>query len=109
MIIAGVIFLAIGVVNLIMTIMIFSGNYKALYVFDLRNVKEEDRKPFSMRMGITNSIPTIAFLVAGILTLLYRNEEFLWISIIITAVSLVINIPLTLIFIKKYNGKIASN
>ena len=109
MIIAGIIFLVVGVINLIIAIMVLSGNYKALYTFDLRNIKEEDKKPFCLRMGITSMIPAIAFLIGGILLLLYQNEDYLWIAIIISAVSLVINIPLTLILIKKYNGRIASN
>ena len=101
-ILVGVIFLAIGIQNM-------KGNISMLHSYHINNIKEEDKPAFGRAVGLGMFIMAAALIVYGALFIpaeLTGNGIYMTVGGAVLAVGLGGGIVLTLLAIKRYNGKI---
>ena len=101
-IVIGVVFIIIGILNL-------RGNIKMLHSYHRDRVKEEDKKPLGIRVGIAMLIIAVSIITNGVLTylsLILRNSILEYVGMGILGVGLAVGLAINLYAIKKYNGKI---
>ena len=102
----GIFAIVIGIVFLVISIMNFTGNIKMMHSYHIKNIKEEDVKPFGRLVGVGLLIVSVAIITLGVLMIpatLLEDEMYITISYFISIPLFVIGIGIALFAIKKYN------
>ena len=105
----GIFAIVIGLVFVVISIMNFNGNIKMMHSYHIKNIKEEDVKPFGRLIGIGMLIVSIAIISLGALMIpatLLEDEMYTTISYFISVPLFVIGIGIAIFAVKKYNKTI---
>ena len=109
MILGAVISISVGIMCIVFGIISTTGNISLLHSYHRDNVKEEDKKPLGIRVGIGLIIQGLALLVYGVLMMLSELliiSSLTSIALAVLLVGTVFGIIITLVAIKKYNKSI---
>ncbi len=101
-IVVGIILIIIGAINM-------SGNISTLHSYHRNNVKEEDKKPFGIVVGLGVVICGASVIVKGVLDLIEnyaKIESLKSIGNITLIIGLVLGLGLSVYAIIKYNKRI---
>ena len=99
----------VGVICLVIGIQNMRGNVSMLHSYHINNIKEEDKPAFGRAVGLGMVIMSVALIVYGALFIpaeLTGNDIYLTVGNAVLAVGLIIGITISLLAIRKYNGKI---
>ena len=108
MIVYGIVVLLVSVPFLFISLLVMLGKVNLIHSYHQENVKEEDKKIFSCLIGLALLIGAIGMMASSILALILKESINPYIYLVILGASLVISITMSLLVIKKYNGKIFS-
>ena len=108
MIIYGIIVLTVSIPFLAIAVLVMLGKANLIHSYHQENVKDKDKKKFSLLIGIALLIASLGMMVSSIMALILKESVNPYIYLVILGVSLLISIVFILIVIKKYNGKIFS-
>ena len=108
MIIYGIIVFAVSIPFLAIAVLVMLGKANLIHSYHQENVKDQDKKKFSLLIGIALLIASLGMMVSSIMALVLKESISPYIYLVILGVSLLISIVFILIVIKKYNGKIFS-
>ena len=108
MILYGIIILVVGVILLTLGIFICLGHINLISDSHTENIKKEQQKIFCRGIGAQLIIGSLGMIIAGILSLIFNEEQFYLPSILIAFIPLAVSIVSIFIFIKMFNGKIMS-
>ena len=109
MIASAVICISVGVLCIVMGIINTTGNISFLHSYHIKNIKEEDKKPFGRRVGAGLITVGASIFVMGVLSIFAKvlgNDVFVYIGEGIMAVGMLTGIIISLVSIKKYNKTI---
>ena len=101
--IAGII---VGVIVVILGIINTTGNVSLLHSYHRNRVKEEDKKPFGLLVGIGTIIMGVAIIILSVLlTLALNNQDATYetIGYIVFAVVFAIGLGINIFAMVKYN------
>ena len=105
----GIFAIVIGLVFIVIAIMNFKGNIKMMHSYHIKNVKEEDVKPFGRLIGIAMLIVALAIITLGSLMIpatLLEDEMYITVSYFISIPLFVIGLGIAIFAVKKYNKTI---
>ena len=105
-IIEAIILICISATYLVSAITFFFGNFKLLYVFDVRSLKDEDRPSFSKLIGLVYLLPSIVGIGLGISLFYYFEEYYLFVCGGTLLGVIIVSYILTRLVIKKFIGKV---
>ena len=109
MLVSGIITVVIGIVFIVIGILNMKGNIKLLHSYHIKNIKEEDVKPFGRMVGIGMFVISLTLITNGILFIIYEfntQEILTTVGNVVLIVGLSLGCLIALFAIKKYNKSI---
>ncbi len=106
MLIFGIIIIIVGIFLLAFSLAFFLGFTGLLHDYHYNNVKKEDKRKFTTLMGVAFLPGGVGQIVVGVLAIVMKDNAPNKILISIQIGALLLTAILSLIIIKKYNGKI---
>ena len=100
--------LVVGIILLVLGTLVFLGHINLISESHTENIKKEQQKMFCHGVGAQLIIGSLGMVIAGILSLIFREEAFFLPSILIAFIPLLVSIVSIFIYIKMFNGKIMS-
>lgn len=109
MLVSGIVTLVIGLVFIVIGVLNFKGNIKLLHSYHIKNIKEEDIKPFGRIVGIAMFVISVTLITNGILSIIceFNPQKILTtVGNVVLIVGLSVGCLIALFAIKKYNKSI---
>ena len=98
----SIIMLLVGVLFTVISILIYKGHTNLIH--DYHQTDVTDKQGYGRAFGKALSIMAVAFLISAVLGL-FSGELFVWLSLGVTVLGIIISIIFIVIVQKKYNGK----
>ena len=107
--IGGITYLIVGILFIVIGILNTKGNISMIHSYHIKNIKEEDIKPFGKLMGLGMIIVGSFLIISGIFLAVSEktgNTLCMTLSNILMIVGFLIGLPIVFYAIKKYNKTI---
>ena len=109
MLVSGIVTVVIGIVFIVIGVLNMKGNIKLLHSYHIKNIKEEDVKPFGRIVGMGMLVISLALIAQGTLSIIYEfnpQEILTTVGNVVLIVGLSVGGLIALFAIKKYNKSI---
>ena len=106
MLLLGIIFVVVGLLLLVMSILLCCGFTNLLHSYHRNNVDPKDNKKFGLSTGLSLMIAAFGTIADGLLAIFIKDESMLWLCPVVFCACFMVSMILTIIFIRKYNGSL---